>query len=88
MRSLVLATVLTMLAPAVHAQNTKSVPAAAPTSKPERKQCRAIEPATGSHMAQKHICHTRSEWTQIERDNAANAGSFANTVQHGSPANP
>ncbi|KQM86854.1 hypothetical protein ASE70_17220 [Sphingomonas sp. Leaf22] len=45
---------------------------AAPTPpKPEKKVCRR-EMTTGSIMA-RPVCHTRTEWTQIDAQNAANA---------------
>ncbi|KQN78507.1 hypothetical protein [Sphingomonas sp. Leaf62] len=46
---------------------------AAPTPpKPEKKICRR-EVTTGSIMA-RPVCHTKTEWTQIDAQNAANAG--------------
>ena len=41
-------------------------------AKPEKKICRR-EATTGSIMA-RPVCRTKAEWTQIDTQNAANAG--------------
>lgn len=40
------------------------------TAKPEKKICRRAEPATGSIMPARPVCHTKSEWASIDAANA------------------
>jgi len=64
------AATISLAAAAVAAdKNATADPVDAP--KKEKKLCRA-QVATGSIM-EKRICHTRSEWDAIDRQNNANA---------------
>jgi len=44
--------------------------AAAPEAKPEKKICRRQE-ITGSILGGKPVCHTKTEWAQIDANNRA-----------------
>ncbi|MEN2746330.1 hypothetical protein [Sphingomonas sp. T9W2] len=60
-----------MLTTLLLAAATQIAPAAE-APKQEKKICRR-EVTTGSIMA-RPVCHTKAEWTQIDTQNAANAG--------------
>ena len=53
------------------AQTTTDAPAPKPVK--EKKVCRRLE-QTGSILGSAAICHTKSEWAQIDAANARNAG--------------
>jgi hypothetical protein len=51
----------------------------------EKKICRRAEPATGSMMGGKRVCHTKAEWAQIDAQNQANTDRALNRRRTGMP---
>ena len=45
-------------------------PPAAPSPDKERKICRQVERATGSHIRTQRRCHTAEEWEEADRAKA------------------
>ncbi len=66
-----------LLAAATQTATPAPAPAPAPAAvapKPEKRVCRS-ETATGSTIP-KRICHTKTEWAQIDADNTRNVDSL------------
>ena len=62
-----------------------SAPAIAKDAKPadpDKKICRHTE-TTGSILGGKRVCHTKTEWAQIDEVNAQSARTFSDQVRSG-----
>ena len=59
------------IGPAMAGDDTTPPPAAPSAAAPsdlDRVQCRKYPPPLGSRIGERHICHTKREWDEIERN--------------------